>query len=233
MDAPDRLLEAGALDGPCSEHSSVSGASSTNARKVIWHPHRVTVAERAASLGQRPCVVWFTGLSGSGKSTLAGALDERLLAMGRHACLLDGDNIRHGLNADLGFGDADRIENIRRIGEVCRLMADAGLIVLTAFISPFRADRERVRDLVGADRFVEVHVDAPLDVCESRDPKGLYRKARAGQIRDFTGIDSAYEPPAEPEIRLDTAVEEMPACVDRLLDYLDRRGHLTVDRAQP
>ncbi|MGC9457836.1 MAG: adenylyl-sulfate kinase [Halothiobacillaceae bacterium] len=199
---------------------------SADNRQVVWHPHRVTGAERAAALGQKPAVLWFTGLSGSGKSTLAGALDERLLAMGQHAYLLDGDNVRHGLNADLGFGDADRVENIRRIGEVCRLMVDAGLIVLTAFISPFRADRARVRDLLEPGQFIEVHVDAPLDVCESRDPKGLYRRARAGEIAHFTGIDSAYESPSAPELRLNTAEESLEHCLDRLLDYLERQGHL-------
>ncbi len=150
---------------------------------------------RAALKHQRPCVLWFTGLSGAGKSTIANTLEKRLHALGRHTYMLDGDNIRHGLNKDLGFTDADRVENIRRVAETARLFVDAGLIVMVSFISPFRSERRMARDLFGDGEFIEVFVDTPLALCELRDPKGLYRKARAGLIRNFTGIDSAYEPP--------------------------------------
>jgi bifunctional enzyme CysN/CysC len=171
---------------------------------VHWHAVEVTREARAALKLQRPRVLWFTGLSGSGKSTIANLVEKRLLALGRHSYLLDGDNLRHGLSRDLGFSDADRAENIRRVGEVARLMADAGLIVLTAFISPFRAEREMVRGLLPAGEFVEIFVDTPLAVAEARDEKGLYAKARAGLIPEFTGISSPYEPPLAPDIRIDT-----------------------------
>lgn len=161
--------------------------------------------ERETLKGQRGKVIWFTGLSGSGKSTLANALDRALHQAGKHTYILDGDNIRHGLNRDLGFSDADRIENIRRIAEVSKLMLDAGLIVMTAFISPFRAERDMARELIGADNFIEIYVNTPLDICETRDPKGLYKKARAGLIRNMTGINSAYEPPDKPELIINTA----------------------------
>ncbi|HEH9428408.1 TPA: adenylyl-sulfate kinase [Aeromonas sobria] len=187
---------------------------------IVWHDHAVNKASRAELKRQKPLVIWFTGLSGAGKSTLAGALEQALAAEGKHTYLLDGDNVRHGLCGDLGFDDAARQENIRRVGEVAKLMVDAGLIVLTAFISPFRAERELVRNLLGPDEFVEVFVDAPLAVCEERDPKGLYKKARAGEITNFTGIDSAYEAPDQPEIHLlndgksvDTLVEELLAAL--------------------
>jgi bifunctional enzyme CysN/CysC len=171
---------------------------------VHWHAIDVTGAARAALKLQTPRVLWFTGLSGSGKSTIANMVEKRLLALGKHSYLLDGDNLRHGLNRDLGFSDADRAENIRRVGEVARLMADAGLIVLTAFISPFRAEREMVRGLLPVGEFVEIFVDTPLEVAEARDVKGLYARARAGLIPEFTGISSPYEPPLSPEIRIDT-----------------------------
>jgi len=158
----------------------------------------------AALKGQAPALLWFTGLSGSGKSTIANLVEKKLHAAGRHTFLLDGDNVRHGLNKDLGFTEADRIENIRRVGEVAKLMTDAGLIVLTAFISPFRAEREMVRAMLPEGEFLEVFVDTPLDVAESRDVKGLYRKAREGQLKNFTGIDSPYERPESPDIRIDT-----------------------------
>jgi bifunctional enzyme CysN/CysC len=171
---------------------------------VHWHALDVTPEARAALKLQRPRVLWLTGLSGSGKSTIANLVEKRLLALGKHSYLLDGDNLRHGLNRDLGFSDADRAENIRRVGEVARLMADAGLIVLTAFISPFRAEREMVRGLMPPGAFVEIFIDTPLEVAEARDVKGLYARARAGLIPEFTGISSPYEPPLAPDLRIDT-----------------------------
>ncbi|MCP1439863.1 adenylylsulfate kinase [Erwinia persicina] len=170
---------------------------------VVWHAHAVTRAEREQLHGHQGAVLWFTGLSGSGKSTVAGALEQALHQLGASTYLLDGDNVRHGLCRDLGFSDADRKENIRRVGEVAKLMVDAGLIVLSAFISPHREERQMVRDMVGEGRFIEVFVDTPLAICEARDPKGLYKKARAGELRNFTGIDAVYEAPERPEIRLD------------------------------
>ena len=178
-------------------------------KNVHWQPTDITRAHHAAMKNQTPRVLWFTGLSGSGKSTIANEVEKRLSVMNRHTYLLDGDNIRHGLNKDLGFTEPDRIENIRRIGEVARLMADAGLIVLTAFISPFRADRRLVRAMIEPGEFVEIFVDTPLEVAEERDVKGLYKKARAGQLKNFTGIDSPYEEPESPEIRVNT-VEMTP-----------------------
>lgn len=191
---------------------------------VVWHQHAVSKQSRSQLKKQKPLVLWFTGLSGAGKSTLAGALEQALAAEGKHTYLLDGDNVRHGLCCDLGFDDAARQENIRRVGEVAKLMVDAGLIVLTAFISPFRAERALVRSLLGSDEFIEVFVDAPLAVCEERDPKGLYKKARAGEIRNFTGIDSAYEAPESPEIHLLNAGKPVDALVDELLTALRQRG---------
>ena len=176
--------------------------------------------DRARLLGHRSLTVWFTGLSGSGKSTLAFAVERRLVEAGRLAYVLDGDNVRFGLNRDLGFSPEDRTENIRRIGEVCRLLQDAGAVVLTAFISPYVADRDAVRALHPADRFVEVHVDTPIEVCEQRDVKGLYAKARAGEIPDFSGVSAPYEPPPDPELRLDTGVLDLEACVDRVVDAI-------------
>ena len=193
---------------------------------VTWHKQTVDKKARAQQKSQKPAVLWFTGLSGAGKSTVANALEKALFQRGHHSYLLDGDNVRHGLNRDLGFSDDDRVENIRRIGEVARLMADSGLVVLTAFISPFRADRAMVRELMEDGEFVEIHVDAPLDVCETRDPKGLYAKARAGVIRNFTGIDSPYEAPEAPEITVDTSKLSVDECVEELLAYLKRRGIL-------
>jgi adenylyl-sulfate kinase len=198
---------------------------------VVWQPHKIGKAERSRRNGQKPCVLWFTGLSGSGKSTISDALEVRLHEMGFLSYLLDGDNVRHGLNKDLGFSDVDRVENIRRIAEVSKLFVDAGLIVLTAFISPFRADREGARAIMGADEFVEIHLDTPLAVCELRDPKGLYRKARAGEILNFTGIDSVYEPPEHPEIRLDTSLHTVSEGVEHLVSYLTVHGYLSRDGA--
>jgi len=178
----------------------------------------------ARQKGQTPCVLWFTGLSGSGKSTIANLVEKKLHALGRHTYILDGDNVRHGLNKDLGFTSADRVENIRRVGEVARLFVDAGLIVLTAFISPFQAERVLAREILGDGEFIEVFVDTPLAECERRDPKGLYKKARAGKIANFTGLDSPYEPPVSPNIILDTAQLSEEAAADRVIAYLRERG---------
>jgi adenylylsulfate kinase len=193
---------------------------------IVWHSHPVDQEARAAQKSQRPLVIWFTGLSASGKSTIAGALEESLTSQGYHTYLLDGDNVRHGLCKDLGFSDADRTENIRRVGEVAKLLADAGLITLTAFISPFRADRQLVRDLLPAGQFVEVFVDAPLALCRARDPKGLYAKADRGEIKQFTGVDSPYEAPPSPEVQLAVDRLSVAAAVNVLLDYLHRAGAL-------
>ena len=191
-------------------------------KNTVWHDHKITRAERAANKNQKPCLLWFTGLSGSGKSTIANALDVALHERGYHTFLLDGDNVRHGLCSDLGFSDEDRVENIRRIGEVSKLFADSGLIVLSAFISPFVSDRRMVRKLFPAGEFIEVFMDTPLDTCEDRDPKGLYRKARAGEIKRFTGIDSPYEVPPHPEVRLDTSTMTVDECVEALIQHLSK-----------
>jgi len=184
----------------------------------------VTKELRASMKGQKPVILWFTGLSGAGKSTVANIVEKRLAAMGKHTYTLDGDNVRHGLNNDLGFTDADRVENIRRVGEVAKLMIDAGLIVLVSFISPFRAERRIVRQMVEDGEFWEVFVDAPLEVAESRDVKGLYKKAREGKIANFTGIDSPYEPPLEPELRLETDKLSPEAAADLVIQRLEMAG---------
>ena len=194
------------------------------ASNLTWQDFTVDKKARAALKGQRPAVLWFTGLSGAGKSTIADSIERRLHALGRHTYTLDGDNVRHGLNRDLGFTDADRVENIRRVVETARLFTDAGLIVLVSFISPFRAERQLARDRLGADEFLEIFVDTSLAECERRDPKGLYRKARAGQLANFTGIDSAYEPPAHPELHLRTPDHSVEQATDLILDALRRRG---------
>lgn len=191
-----------------------------NKGNIVWHQHRVDKAERASQKQQKPCVLWFTGLSASGKSTIAGVVEQKLFDLGHHTYLLDGDNVRHGLNKDLGFTDVDRVENIRRIGEMSRLFADAGLIVLSAFISPFRSDRRMVRELLGEGEFVEVFMNTSLAVCEERDPKGLYQKARRGEIKNFTGIDSDYEAPERAEITLNTAESDIDACAEQVITYL-------------
>jgi len=190
------------------------------AQNVHWQPTDITRAEHARLKNQTPRVLWFTGLSGAGKSTIANEVEKRLNLMNRHTFLLDGDNVRHGLNKDLGFTEADRIENIRRVGEVAKLMADAGLIVLTAFISPFRAERDMVRQMIPAGEFVEIYVDTPLAVAEQRDVKGLYKKARAGELKNFTGIDSPYEPPEVPEIRVNTAEMSAEEAADYIIQQL-------------
>ncbi len=190
----------------------------------IHRQHLDVSRETHATLkGQKPAVLWFTGLSGAGKSTIANLVEQKLVARGRHTVLLDGDNVRHGLNRDLGFTEADRIENIRRVGEVARLMADAGLIVLTAFISPFRAERHMVRRMVPEGEFFEIFVDTPLAEAEKRDAKGLYAKARAGELKNFTGIDSPYEPPEAPEIHIDTTTLSAQEAADRIVEQLLQR----------
>jgi bifunctional enzyme CysN/CysC len=189
-------------------------------QNVHWQPVDIGRAHHAALKNQKPAVLWLTGLSGAGKSTIANIVEKKLARMNRHTFLLDGDNVRHGLNKDLGFTDADRVENIRRVGEVARLMTDAGLIVITAFISPFRAEREMVRKMMAPGEFVEVHIDTPLAEAEKRDVKGLYKKARAGELKNFTGIDSPYEPPEEPELRIDTTTLSAEQAADVIVDYL-------------
>jgi adenylylsulfate kinase len=193
-------------------------------KNLIFQPSAVDASTRAFSKGQRPVTLWLTGLSGAGKSTIANALELALVERGRHTYLLDGDNVRMGLCRDLGFSDTDREENIRRIAEVARLFVDAGLIVITAFISPFQRDRAIARDVIGDKAFVEVFIDTPLSECERRDPKGLYGKARSGVIKNFTGIDSAYEGPVNPDIRINTLVDDLPRAVEKILAYLDERG---------
>ena len=204
----------------------VTDTLADKSRDVVWHEHKITKIQRARQKAQRPAVLWFTGLSGAGKSSIANALEQALFQRGYHSYLLDGDNVRHGLNRDLGFTDEDRIENIRRIGEVARLMADSGLMVLSAFISPFRSDRAMVRELMEPGEFVEIHVRASLETCEKRDPKGLYAKARAGTIKHFTGIDSPYESPEHAEVVIDTELLSIEEAVDELLTYLKNRRML-------
>jgi bifunctional enzyme CysN/CysC len=189
-------------------------------QNVHWQPVDVSREHHAALKNQKPAVLWFTGLSGAGKSTIANLVEKKLARMNRHSFLLDGDNVRHGLNKDLGFTDADRVENIRRVGEVAKLMTDAGLIVITAFISPFRSEREMVRQMIGAGEFFEIFIDTPLADAEARDVKGLYKKARAGQLQNFTGISSSYEPPVDPEIRIDTTKMSAEEAADLIVAQL-------------
>jgi bifunctional enzyme CysN/CysC len=196
------------------------------ATNIHWHESAISPQQRADLKGHLPAVLWFTGLSGAGKSTIANLLEQKLLALGCHTMLLDGDNLRHGLNRDLGFTDTDRVENIRRVGEVARLMSDAGLIVICAFISPFRADRQMAREIAAPRPFLEVFVDTPIAECIRRDPKGLYAKAQAGAIPNFTGIDSAYEPPESAEIQLATIDHDAEALADQLVEELRRRAVL-------
>lgn len=197
-------------------------------RNIFLQQSLVRPANRQQQAGHQSVILWFTGLSGAGKSTLAHAVEKALFDKGCRTFVLDGDNVRHGLCADLGFSAADRRENIRRIGEMCKLFLEAGVISLTAFISPFQSDRDRVRQLVTAGKFIEVYCKATLNVCETRDVKGLYAKARRGEIADFTGISSPYEAPKTPEIVLDTGVESLEACVAKVLAYLHEQGVITI-----
>ncbi len=195
-------------------------------KNIVWHDHHVTKDERSKIKNQKPCILWFTGLSGSGKSTIANAVESKLLELQKHTYLLDGDNIRMGLNKGLSFSDEDRIENIRRIGEVSKLFVDAGTIVLTAFISPFQKERDTVRSLVNEDEFIEVYIDTPIEICESRDPKGLYKKARAGEIANFTGITSPYEAPKTPEIHIANDGISLEEATSQIIRYLEEKGHM-------
>lgn len=215
-----------------------------NDTNVHWHEHQVSRSKRENLKGHRGCVVWFTGLSGSGKSTVANIVDYKLYELGVHSAVLDGDNVRHNLNAGpgmlkqnhdtefsqrfgLGFSAQDREENIRRIGAVAQLFAESGTIALTAFISPYRIDRDRVRQVNAAEDFIEVFVDAPLEICEKRDPKGLYKKARAGEIKGFTGIDDPYEPPLSPELVLNSADNDPETVADEVVRYLRKSGKIS------
>jgi adenylylsulfate kinase len=194
------------------------------ATNIVWHQGTVTRADREKINGHKAATVWLTGLSGSGKSTIAVDLEKRLWERGIRAYILDGDNIRHGLNKNLGFSPADRTENIRRIGEVAKLFTEAGVMALTAFISPYRADRDQVRAIMTAGDFVEVHVDCPVEVCEQRDVKGLYKKARAGEIKEFTGISAPYEAPEKPELTINTAGQSVEDSSKQILAYLEKQG---------
>src|SRR5947207_6394496 len=190
------------------------------ATNIVWHPGAVTRADREELNGHRGCTVWLTGLSGSGKSTIAVELEKRLWGRGVRAYILDGDNVRHGLNKNLGFSPADRTENIRRIGEVAKLFTEAGMVAITAFISPYRADRDQVRALVKGGDFIEILVDCPVEVCEQRDVKGLYKKARAGEIKEFTGISAPYEAPANAELTIKSHELSVDAAVRKIVDHL-------------
>jgi adenylylsulfate kinase len=197
--------------------------SAPKGENLTWHIGEVDREARAAAHGHRGAVLWFTRLSGSGKSTIGHRVERMLIERGAFAYVLDGDNIRHGLNSDLGFSPEDRVENIRRIGEVSRLFADSGALVVSAFISPYRQDRDRIRGLMGPGEFVEVFVDTPLEICEARDPKGLYKKARAGEISNFTGLDAPYEAPASPEVHLETADLSIDEAAAQVISYLEEQ----------
>ncbi len=216
------LREAFAMTTSGNQHNEV------RATNITWHEGHVTPEERNALLRQKGATLWFTGLSGSGKSTIAFTLEHALVQRGHLAYVLDGDNIRHGLNKNLGFSAADREENIRRIGEVAKLFADGGVITMTSFISPYRKDRDTVRALHAAGNlpFIEVHVNTPIETCEQRDPKGLYKKARAGQLKNFTGIDDPYEAPATPEFTIDATTTSPQEAAAQLLEYLEKQGIL-------
>ncbi len=231
LDNHDRVARLGrfiiADDGEICGGGTIFGGTYTDrtiakSKNIFWSEAKITRRERAAQMGHRGAVVWFTGLSGAGKSTIAQALERDLFRRGIHTYVLDGDNIRHGLNSNLGFAPEDRVENIRRVSEVARLMADSGVVVITAFISPYRMDRRRAREIAleGNSEFVEVFVDAPLSVCEARDPKQLYKKARAGEIREFTGISAPYEPPEDPEIVVHTDQATVEESIGVILEQL-------------
>ena len=200
------------------------------ATNITWHEANVVQTDREQLLNQKGCVIWFTGLSGSGKSTLALEVESKLYQRGHLTYVLDGDNVRHGLNKNLGFSPEDREENIRRIGEVAKLFADAGVIAMTAFISPYRTDRDNARDLLDEGRFVEVFVDCPLEVCEARDTKGLYEKARAGEIKEFTGISAPYEAPVQPELTVNTDNQSLEECTERVIALLESKGLIPVSQ---
>jgi adenylylsulfate kinase len=193
---------------------------------IVWHKQAVEKEDRVRLLSQKPSILWFTGLSASGKSTIANAVEAELYKMQRKTYLLDGDNVRHGLNKDLGFSEMNRVENIRRVGEVSKLFVDAGLIVLTAFISPFKSDRQIASSLVKYDEFIEIFIDTPISICEQRDPKGLYKKAREGGLKNFTGIDSPYEEPENPQIHIRTDKNSIQESVDIIINYLIKFGYI-------
>jgi len=195
-------------------------------KNTVWHKHHVSQQKRAILKQQKPCILWFTGLSGSGKSTVANAVENLLYGIKKHTYLLDGDNVRQGLNKGLGFSKEDRTENIRRVGEVANLFCDAGLVVITAFISPFAKDREMVRSMTMEGQFVEVFIDAPLSVCEQRDPKGLYRKARTGEVKHFTGINSPYETPVNPELHIVNDGISIEEAAKQVFDYLKKHAYI-------
>jgi adenylylsulfate kinase len=196
---------------------------------VVWHQASVQHQQRVLSNGHAAAVLWFTGLSGSGKSTIANAVDKMLFELGCKTYILDGDNVRHGLNGDLSFSDKDRVENIRRIGEVSKLFVDAGLLVSTAFISPFIAERENVRKQLAVGQFIEIFIDTPIEICEQRDPKGLYKKARGGEIKNFTGISSGYEAPVSPEIHIKAGTQSIELCAQQVISYLKNNRYLVVE----
>ena len=202
--------------------------SEQKATNITWHEHQVSTEDRCKLNGHKGAVLWFTGLSACGKSTVANTVDHKLHAIGKHTSVLDGDNIRHGLNKNLGFSAEDRAENIRRIGEVAKLFCDTGIITLTAFISPYRADRDQARSLVAAGQFIEIYVNASLATCEARDPKGLYKKARAGEIKGFTGIDDPYEAPENAELVLDADNNGIDELADQVISYLEANRYLSL-----
>jgi len=199
-----------------------------NTNNITWHTPQITQADRQKLTNQRPCIIWFTGLSASGKSTIANAVEQCLYQRGHMTYLLDGDNLRQGLNQDLGFNERDRIENIRRIGEISKLFLNAGLIVLCAFISPFKKDRQIAKDLVGKDEFIEIYVDTPLEICEQRDPKHLYQKARSGDILNFTGIDSPYEPPDCPDLHILGYDQNINSSSLTIIQFLETNNYIKI-----
>ncbi len=223
-----KRLEPNEVKFPKEEYQSheINRQFAAEEHNLTWHNSKLTKQDRSSSKLQKPCVLWFTGLSGAGKSTIANIIEQRLHSSGQHTYLLDGDNVRHGLNRDLGFSNDDRIENLRRISEVAWLMADAGLIVLVSFISPFRAERRMARDLMNQNEFIEVYIQASLAVCEQRDPKGIYKLARAGEIKNFTGIDSEYEEPEKAEVVLNTEHSTPESLAEELLQYLNTNDYV-------